>query len=134
MKHIFYHIGLFLALFYLTPEAGQTSSTDSVFAVSREQECVQETMSNREQQLGELSAASQKSQALAPRRMLSSTGHTLLLRHTRTLGKNLHLLYVQPINQLQRLSQHRNQTYCDRLSSLAFCEGKQLFALRKLLI
>ena len=91
-------------------------------------------MDDMERKIEVLSEQLQHSQGLLARRNFQANGQNLTLRHLKTVEKVLHETALQQANQLHRLSQHRNLTYINHLSSLACREGQHLFALRKLLL
>lgn len=133
MKRAFYLIGLLLGLLLFAPEEGRQEQGNQ--QVTTEESYTQETAtSDMECKLEVLSEELQHSQGLLARRSFQANGQSLTLRHIKTLEKILHETAIQQANQLHRLSQHRNLTYINHLSSLACREGQHLFALRKLLL
>lgn len=133
MKRAFYLIGLLLGLlFFVSEESHQEQGNQKVTTV---ESYMQETAtSDMERKLEVLSEELQHSQGLLARRNFQANGQNLTLRHIKTLEKIVHETAIQQANQLHRLSQHRNLTYINHLSSLAYREGQHLFALRKLLL
>ena len=133
MKRAFYLIGLLLGLLLFAPEEGRQEQGNQ--QVTTEESYMQETAtSDMERKLEVLSEELQHSQGLLARRSFQANGQSLTLRHIKTLEKVLHETAIQQANQLHRLSQHRNLTCINHLSSLACREGQHLFALRKLLL
>ena len=133
MKRAFYLIGLLLGLLLFAPEEGRQEQGNQ--QVTTEESYTQETAtSDMERKLEVLSEELQHSQGLLARRSFQANGQSLTLRHIKTLEKILHETAIQQANQLHRLSQHRNLTYVNHLSSLACRERQHLFALRKLLL
>ena len=133
MKHTLYLIGLLLGLLCFTPD--DTPQAQGNEDIAYQETCMQETAtSDTERQIEVLSKELQHCPGLLVRRNFQANGQNLTLRHTKTLEKVLHETTLQQANQLHRLSQHRNLTYNNHLSSLACREGQHLFALRKLLL
>ena len=133
MKRIFYLIGLLLGMFFFAPEENHQEQGDQQIAF--QETGMQETAtSDLEHKIEVLSEALQHSQGLLARRNFQANGQNLTLRHLKTVEKVLHETALHQANQLHRLSQHRNLTYINHLSSLACREGQHLFALRKLLL
>lgn len=133
MKRAFYLIGLLLGLlFFVSEKSHQEKGNQKVTTV---ESYMQETAtSDMERKLEVLSEELQHNQGLLARRNFQANGQSLTLRHIKTLEKIVHETAIQQANQLHRLSQHRNLTYINHLSSLACREGQHLFALRKLLL
>ena len=133
MKRIFYLIGLLLGLLCFAPEESHQEQGDQPIAY--QETSMQETAtSDLAHKIEELSEALQHSHGLLARRSFQTNGQSLTLRHLKTIEKVLHETALQQANQLHRLSQHRNLTYINHLSSLACREEQHLFALRKLLL
>ena len=133
MKRAFYLIGLLLGLLLFAPEDSHQEQGNQ--QVTSQETCMQETAtSDMERKIEVLSEALQHSQGLLARRSFQANGQSLTLRHMKTIEKVLHETALQLANLLHRLSQHRNLTYINHLSSLACREGQHLFALRKLLL
>ena len=133
MKRVCYLIGLLLGLLLFAPEESYQEQGNQ--QVTSQETCMQETAtSDMERKIEVLSEELQHSQGLLARRSFQANGQSLTLRHMKTIEKVLHETALQQANLLHRLSQHRNLTYINHLSSLACREGQHLFALRKLLL
>ena len=124
---------LFLSLFCAGCDTDQKAS-DNIESI-RTELCTQQNSTDTERQIITLADALQHNHALAPRRTVSCGNPTLLiLRQLKIMEKHLQTHGLLWLNQLHRLSQHRNQTLQNLLSCLVFCEGQHLLTLRKLVL
>ena len=126
MKRAFYLIGLLLGLLLFVSEEGHQAQGNPKDTTVDSYKPSPPT-SDMERKLEVLSEELQHSQGLLARRNFQANGQSLTLRHIKTLEKIVHETAIQQANQLHRLSQHRNLTYINHLSSLACREGHHLF-------